>query len=63
MTFFVRSELVDEAGTVLHDETVVVELRSLEQIARDFRTPLGVVTFRLTFDPPLVPRFPDDDPA
>lgn len=63
MTFFIRSELVQADGTVLHDETSLAELATLASIARDFHTPDGVVTFRLTFDPPLAPHFPDDEPT
>jgi hypothetical protein len=58
VSFLVRSRLIGPDGDVVHDETVVAALGSLEQIERDFETSLGSYTFRLNFDPPLVPEAP-----
>lgn len=61
MTFLIRSELTDSDGNVIHDETVLAALASLETIERRFHTPDGDIIYKLTFDPPLRPPAPEED--
>jgi hypothetical protein len=58
VSFLIRYTFTMEDGEVVHDETVVGDVRELEAIEKDVWVLGQRGTLRVAFDPPLAPRAP-----
>ncbi len=55
MSFLVRCRFVLDNGDVIHDETTVAEIDSLDLLSKGIHLPgLGRGVLEISFDPPLV---------